>query len=502
VTATARPVQRNRLDYKWIALSVTTLGAAMAAIDSSIVILALPSILRSLHSSLVTMTWVTMGYILMSCIALTICGRLADMFGRVRMYNLGFLVFTAGSALCALAPTGLWLILFRLVQGAGAAMLIANSMAILTEAFPANERGRAMGINSVTWAMGGLLGPILGGLILATTSWRWIFLVNLPIGAIGTAWGYVALHELSHPKGRETLDIPGIVLFGSGLFCLLYALTQSVAWGLGSPKLSLLLAGFLILESLFLLRERSTPAPLLDLSLFRSRIFSFTLAATTLETLAVFAINFLVVFYLQGVKGVAPLQAAFLILPLAAVQSLLSPVGGALSDRFGARFPASAGLALEAVGCVVLAALSPTSSYSLLFVGLVIFGSGAGVVWTAQTNAVMGTAPVQRLGITSATLATFRQVGMVTSFALALAVAAATVPKRLAGAIFIGTSASLGGPAMAPFATGMHYALLVSMLIVLGAAALTVLAGDTGEQHRLRSEPIGRPDPRESQGAL
>ena len=484
VTAPDAPV-RPRVQYKWMALSVTTLGAAMAAIDSSIVILALPSILRSLHSSLVSMTWVTMGYILMSCIALTICGRLADMFGRVRMYNLGFLVFTAGSVLCALAPTGLFLILFRLVQGAGAAMLIANSMAILTEAFPANERGRAMGINSVTWAMGGLLGPLFGGLILATTSWRWIFLVNLPIGVVGTVWGYVALRELSHPEGRQRLDLPGIVFFAGGLFCLLFALTQSVSWGLLSPQLLTLLAGFVILQTLFILRERRTPAPLLDLSLFRSRIYSFTIAATTLETLAIFAINFLIVFYLQGVKGIAPLRAAFLILPLAAVQSLLSPIGGALSDRYGARFPASAGLALEAVGCVVLAALTPSSGYPILFFGLVLFGSGAGIVWTAQTNAAMGTAPVQRLGISSATLATFRQVGMVTSFALALAVAAATVPKHLVGEIFIGTSSSLGSPAMAPFATGMHYALLVSMGIVIAAAVLTVLGGDTGAHHRL-----------------
>ena len=471
-----------------MALSVTTLGAAMAAIDSSIVILALPSILRSLHTSLVAITWVTMGYILTSCVALTVCGRLADMFGRVRMYNLGFLVFTVGSVLCAFAPSGLWLILFRLVQGAGAAMLIANSMAILTEAFPANERGRAMGINSVTWAMGGLLGPLFGGLILATTSWRWIFLVNLPIGAVGTIWGYIALRELSHPTKRESLDIPGIALFSGGLFCLLYALTQSVSWGLESPKLGLLFAAFLVLHSLFYLRERRTSAPLLDLTLFRSRIFSLTIAATTLESLAVFSINFLIVFYLQGVKGIAPLKAAFLILPLAAVQSLLSPIGGVLSDRFGARFPASAGLIIEAAGCVILSALGPDSPYWVLFAGLVLFGSGAGIVWTAQTSAAMGTSPVQRLGITGATLATFRQIGMVTSFALALAVAAATVPKHLAGAIFLGTSDTLGGPEMAPFATGMHYALIVSMLIILGAAALTVLAGDSGEQHKARPE--------------
>lgn len=484
IAASARP-QRRGIEYKWMALSVTTLGAAMAAIDSSIVVLGLPSILKSLHTDLVTMTWVIMGYILMSTVFLSLCGRLADMFGRVRMYNLGFVIFTIGSVLCAAAPTGTWLIAFRLVQGAGAAMLMANSMAILTEAFPANQRGRAMGINAVTWAIGGLLGPVCGGLILAIASWRWIFLVNLPIGVVGTIWGYIALREISKPKGREALDVLGTVLLSLGLLCLLLALTQSVSWGLTSPRLIALLIGFVVFQSLFYLRERSTPSPLVDLSLFASRVFSFTIAATTLETLAVFALNFLVVFYLQGVKGIEPLHAAFMILPLAVTQSILGPIAGVLSDRYGARIPATIGLVLDAIGCLILSHLSATSGYPLLFVGLTVFGCGAGIVWTSQTNAVMGTAPPNRLGIASATLATFRQCGMVTSFALALAVAAATVPKQLVGAIFLGTGTSLGGPAMAPFTGGMQHALLVSMAIVLCAAAMTLLAGDTAAYHQV-----------------
>jgi EmrB/QacA subfamily drug resistance transporter len=483
VTAPSVAARRGRIEYKWMALSVTTLGAAMAAIDSSIVILGLPSILTSLHSSLVAMTWVTMSYILMSTVFLGLFGRLADMFGRVRMYNLGFVVFTAGSVLCALAPTGDWLIAFRLVQGAGAAMLIANSMAIITEAFPATERGRAIGINAIVWAIGGLLGPVLGGLILAAGNWRWIFLVNLPIGVVGTIWGYVALREIGRPKGREPLDVVGTVLLSGGLLCLLIALTQSVGWGLTSLRLIALLVAWLILHSLFYLRERSTSSPLVDLSLFRSRIFSFTILATTLESLAIFAIQFLVIFYLQGVKGISPLQAAFLILPYPATQSILGPVAGILSDRFGARLPATGGLLLESAGCLILARLNPASSYPLLLAGLTVFGCGAGIVWTSQTNAVMGTAPQHRLGIASATLATFRQCGMVTSFALALAVAAATVPRQLVGSIFLGT-ATMGGAQMAPFAGGMQHALLVSMAIILGSAALTVVAGDTAAQHR------------------
>ena len=481
---TAAPLQRGRFEYKWVALSVTTIGAGMAALDSSIVILGLPSIMKSLHSDLVAMTWVIMGYTLMATVFLSLFGRLADMFGRVRMYNLGFIVFTLASVLCAAAQSGLGLVFFRLLQGIGGAMLMANSMAILTEAFPPNERGRAMGINAIVWAIGGILGPVLGGLILAVASWRWIFLVNLPIGIVGTVWAYLALHELSQRKARERLDVPGTVLLSGGLICLLVALTESVSWGWTSPRILMLFTGFVVLEVLFSLRERRTSSPLIDLTLFHSRVFSGTIAATTLETLAMFAVSFLIIFYLQGVKGVSPLHAAVMVLPFAVTQSVFGPIGGAISDKVGARIPATGGLLLQAVACLVLASLTPSSSYPLVFVGLSLMGTGAALVWAAQTSAVMGTAPVTRLGIASATLATFRQCGMVTSYALALAVAAATIPARLSGAIFLGTSAALGGPIMAAFSDGMSHALLVSAAIVLVAAGMTVVAGDTAETRR------------------
>lgn len=475
-----KPLPRwSRVEYKWKALSVTTVGSAMAAIDSSIVILAFPSILADLHSDLVSMVWVLMGYTLMATVFLTLFGRLADIFGRVKLYNLGFIVFTVGSVLCAIATTGLELIVFRFVQGAGGAMLMANSMAILTEAFPAGERGRAIGYNAITWAIGSIAGPVFGGVILAIASWRWIFLVNLPIGIAGTAWGFLTLHELSRPQRQERLDFPGTALLSGGLICLLVALTESVSWGWTSPRILLLFFGFGLLEAVFYAWERRTAYPLIDLDLFRSRIYSFTIVATTLESLAMFAVNFLVIFYLQGVKGINPLTTAVMVLPFAVAQSVVGPIGGIVSDMVGARIPATLGLVLQGIACLLLASLTPVSSYPVLFAGMLILGIGAGLVWSAQTSAVMGAAPIRRLGIASATLATFRQCGMVTSFALALATAAATLPKQLAGAIFLGTSSSLGGPVMAAFTGGMQHALFVSFGIVLVAACMTVAAGDT-----------------------
>ncbi len=472
---------RGGIDYKWVALSVTTLGSAMAAIDSSIVVLGLPTIMTSLHSDLVTMIWVLMGYILMSTVFLMLFGRLADMFGRVRMYNMGFAVFTVGSLLCALSGNGIQLVAFRLVQGIGGAMLMANAMAIITEAFPRNERGRAMGINAITWAIGNIVGPVAGGLILAFLSWQWIFLVNVPIGIVGTLWGYLALHEIGEPRRGERFDLLGMVLFSGGIMCLLIALSQGIAWGwLSAPTLGLF-GAFLVLEALFALSERGNGVHFIDPVLLRSRVIAFGTAAATLQSLSMFAVNFLIVFYLQAVKGESPLTAALWILPLSVVQSVVGPIGGILSDRIGARTPATAGLVLQAVACVVLAQLTATSSYAQLLGGLILLGIGGGLFWSPNTSAVMGAAPVQRLGVASATLATFRQTGMVTSFALSLAVAAAAIPPRLVGAIFLGTSVSLGGSVMSAFTVGMTHALVVSAVIVLLASAMTLLAGDTAK---------------------
>jgi EmrB/QacA subfamily drug resistance transporter len=472
------------LEYKWVTLSVTTIGAAMAAIDSSIVILALPDIMSSLHSDLVTMVWVLMGYILMSTVFLALFGRMADMFGRVRMYNLGFIVFTVGSVLCAIATSGEMLVGFRLMQGAGGAMLMANSMAIITEAFPPNERGRAMGINSITWAIGGVIGPVVGGLILGFASWRWIFLVNLPVGIGGTLWGYLALHELGRPARRERLDLLGAALFSGGLVCILLALTEGISWGWGSARIELLFAGFLVLEAAFLAWERKVQTPLIDLSLFRERIYTFGTGAAMLQSLSIFAVTFLLLFYLQGVKGYSPLTAAFMLLPLPLLQSVMGPLGGIAADHVGARLPATVGLCLQGGACLVLSLLRADSPYLLVVPGLVLLGLGGGLFWSPNTSAVMGTVPPRRLGIASATLATFRQCGMVTSFALALAVAAATMPGKAVGEVFLGTSSELGSPALAPFATGMSHALLVSFVIVVAASSFTLLAGDTAETRR------------------
>src|SRR5437588_2421271 len=340
--------------YKWVALSVTTVGSLMVAIDSTIVILALPNMLQDLHSDLVRMTWVIIGYLMVSTVLQLTFGRMADMFGRVKLYNLGFIVFTIGSVLCGLAQGDLMLIAARLVQGIGGAMLSANAMAIVTEVFPPEQRGQAMGINAITWGAGSVLGPVLGGFILAFTTWRWIFLVNLPIGIVGILAAYLLLHDIQpNPRG-ERFDLIGALLFTVGLTCLLLGLTGGIGSGWLSPSILTLVAVALLALVAFVIRERRVAYPMLDLHLFDNRQYAFSVAAATLQSLAVFAMNFLLIFYLQGVRGYSPLTSALLILPLPVLTSVIGPLGGRWADQVGGMIPASIGLALQAMALVVL----------------------------------------------------------------------------------------------------------------------------------------------------
>ena len=468
----------QRFEYKWIALSVTTIGALMAAIDSTIVILALPDMMIKLHADLIEMVWVIMSYILISTVFLLTFGRVADMLGRVRMYNLGFVVFTVGSALCGISGTATQLILFRLVQGSGAALMMVNSPAIITEVFPPNERGRALGINGVTWALGGIVGPLLGGVILAAASWRWIFYINVPIGIIGTVWGYLALHEISKPNQSERFDPIGAVTFSLGLVALLIALTLGIQYSWTSPLILSLFALFVIMFIAFFLWERKPSNPVLDLSLFQSRVYNFSVLAAMLQSLAMFAVDFLIVFYLQGVRGYAPLTAALLLLPLPIVSAVVGPLSGLLADHIGARIPATLGVLIQATALAwFITRLSPVTPYWELAVGLALMGLGGGLFWSPNTSAAMNGAPVARLGIASATLATLRQTGMVTSFALALAVAAGSLPNSVVMNLFVGTNVALGSQMMQDFIVGIQNAFVVSAVLCLVAAGFSFVRG-------------------------
>jgi EmrB/QacA subfamily drug resistance transporter len=477
-----KPDYGRRVEYKWIVLSVTTIGALMAAIDSTIVILGLPDMMVKLRADLVEMIWVIMGYILVSTVFLLTFGRIADIFGRVRMYNLGFVVFTVGSFLCGVSNTAGQLIAFRLVQGAGAAMMVVNSVAIITEAFPANERGRALGINAVTFGAGGVIGPLLGGLILGAATWRWIFFINVPIGLLGATWGYVALKETSTRGKRERFDVIGAVTFSVGLVAILGALTLGIQAGWTSPVILAMFGVFVVMLAVFLYWERRGPTPVLDFSLFKARVYNFSVLSAMMQSLGLFAVQFLIVFYLQAVRGYDPLKAALLLIPLPLVMSVMAPLSGRLADRIGARIPATVGLLVQAAALALFTQLTATTPLWQIGATLALLGLGGGLFYSPNTSAAMNAAPRNRLGIASATLATLRQVGMVTSFALALAVAAASLPTDVMMQLFVGTNVQLGSSIMQEFVVGMHSAFILSLVLLLVAAGLSFVRGPEDRQ--------------------
>ncbi len=488
--ASATPRGVAGVPYKWVALAVTTVGALMFAIDSSIVVLAFPAMMTDLHADLASLIWVLMGYSLMSTVSLLTFGRLADLVGRVRLYNLGFVVFTLASVLCAAATSSGLLVGARLLQGLGGAMLLANSMAIITEAFPPSERGRAMGINSVVWAVGNIAGPLVGGLILAGASWRWVFLVNLPIGIVATGAAWLLLREISTRNRGESFDVVGAALFSGALVSLLVALNRGIALGWTSLPILGLFGGFVALAIAFSIWSRAVAHPVLDFRLFASRVYTAAVCTATLQSLALFAVNLLVVYYLEVVQGEAPLTAALALVPLSVVNSLVSPFGGGLSDRLGSRRPVALGLLAQAAGLIVLSTLGVQASYLHVVLGLLLVGVGGGLTWAPTTSAAMGAAPAQRLGVAGAALATWRNSGMVVSYALSLAIAAAAVPPAAQAQLFLGQSVQLPPAIAVAFVEGMHATFRISIVICLVTAVGWWIAAAPADRPRRRDPAL------------
>ncbi|HEV2166901.1 MAG TPA: MFS transporter, partial [Thermoplasmata archaeon] len=337
------------MEQKWRALGVVCIGSLMGSIDSTVLLIAFPSIARELRADLVTMVWVIMIYILMGTALVLSLGRLSDMKGRKRLYIWGFVVFVLGSLFSGLAQTGLELVAFRGIQGVGGAMLVANSFAILSDAFPPNERGRAFGINSVVWGTGSVVGFALGGVILAITTWRWIFFINIPIGVAAIALAAAVLRESVTPDPKETFDFPAAALFIGALALFLLGITEGIlnGWGARATVVPLVLAipalaGFLAWEGLV------SKDPILPFSLFRDWLFSASLLSSVLQGIALFATNFLLMVYFQGIRGISVLNAAYLLIPLSVALGIVGPFGGRLSDRYGARVISTVGLLVQA----------------------------------------------------------------------------------------------------------------------------------------------------------
>lgn len=424
--------------YKWIALSNATLAVLLATLDASITIIAMPDIFRGIHldplvpANSFYLLWMILGYLIVTSVFVVTVGRLGDMFGRVKIYNLGFIIFTVASLILALDPfTGRlgadYLIVFRVVQGLGGACLMGNSAAIITDAFPANQRGMALGVNNIVGVSGMFIGLVVGGL-LAPIDWRLVFLVTVPIGLFGTVWAYMRLEERSEPR-RSRIDWLGNATFAVGLLLVMVAVTYGIRpagghpVGWGSARVLGLLAGGVTSLVAFVIVERRVPEPLFRLELFRIRAFTFGTVSTLLASISRGGLMFILILWLQGIWlprhgydfSETPIWAGISMLPLTAGMLIAGPISGRLSDRHGSRAFATVGMIASAIGFVLLTLLPIDFTYWQFAVVLGLLGASMGLFASPNRASVMNSLPVWARGVGGGMNQTFQNSAQVLS---------------------------------------------------------------------------------------
>src|SRR3954467_1549919 len=461
-------------NYKWWALSCTSLGMLVATINSGTLIIALPDLERALHTSLLQLVWVILVYMIASTVLVLTAGRLSDLFGRKRAYVAGFVIFAAASLGAGFSHSGTELILWRVAQGVGGAFLFANAAAIVTDAFPREQLGLAMGTNTMIAAVGLVIGPVLGGALVAI-DWPWVFWFNVPLGIAGSVWAALNLRELGRADQDRTLDVAGTLTYVVGLTALVYAISRG---GLSGWNDTLVIGGFLVgavLLPLFLMIERRHRAPMLDLGIFRDKLFAAASGAAFINGLSRFALLFIFVFYYQGAQGDDPITAGVKLAPMALGMLVASPLAGIWADRRGSRTLAALGMVVTAGALAGMTVLQPDSAYWVGAFWLALVGIGSGMFNSPNTAAMMGTVPVDRRGIAAGARVMLQNTGAVISIAFVMAIVTSAVPKDVLFKIFSGVASGLSSNQLAPFIANMHTALWVLAAVSLAGAAVSLM---------------------------
>ena len=485
--------------YKWVALSNTTLGILMASLNATSLIIALPVIFRGIHinplsaGSFTYLLWILMGYMLVTAVLVVTLGRLGDMYGRVKMYNLGFIIFTVGALAASLtwsqgSAGALELIIFRMVQAIGGAMLMANSAAILTDAFPENQRGMALGINQISAMAGSFIGILVGG-FLAQFSWRWVFLFNVPIGIIGTLWSYIALKEIDRFQPAK-IDWLGNIVFAAGLAMLLTGITYGIrpyktsTMGWGDPFVMSMIAAGIIALIVFVIFERRVEQPMFNLHLFGIRAFTAGNIAGLLAAVGRGGLQFMLIMWLQGIWlplhgysfAQTPLWAGIYMLPTTAGFLIAGPLSGYLSDKYGARPFATGGMVLAAISFGLMMILPVDFPYWEFAIILVINGLSFGMFSSPNTAGIMNSVPSSYRGVASGMRATFQNVGMPLSIGVFFSLMIIGLTASVPGSIYHGLTVN-GVPAV--IATHLSHLPAVSYLFAafLGYNPLKTLLG-------------------------
>jgi EmrB/QacA subfamily drug resistance transporter len=471
-------VHHDHPHYKWWALSCTSLGMLLATVNSGTLIIALPDLERALHTSLLQLVWVILVYLIASTVLVLTAGRLSDLFGRKNAYVGGFVLFALASLGAGFSSGGTELLIWRVVQGVGGAFLFANSSAIVTDAFPREQLGVAMGTNVMVAAVGLVIGPVLGG-ALVLIGWQWVFWFNVPFALAGSAWAWAVLHDLHKPDEVRGLDLIGTSVFVVGLTALVYAISKGGLTSWTEPIVIVSFVVAVVLLPLFVVIERGQRAPMLDLTIFNDRLFAAGAAAAFLNGLGRFALTFIFVFYYQGAQGDDPIIAGVKLAPMALGMLIASPPAGWWADRHGSRVLATVGMLITAVGIAGMTLLQADSSYWLSAIMLLLVGVGFGVFNSPNTAAMMGVVAPNRRGIAAGARMMAQNTGAVISIALVMAIVTAGIPKDVLFAIFSGLRDSLDRGAIDGFIANMHTALWVLTAITVLGALICLLRPST-----------------------
>lgn len=415
---------KNRPNYPWYVVGTVFIGAFMAALDTSIITVALPSITRDFHTSISHTEWVALIYLLTLTALLAIFGRVADIVGRRPLYAMGFTIFIIGSAICGASPN-LWiLVTARILQAVGAVLLQANSVAIVTAAVPEHSRGKAIGIQGTALALGLSLGPTIGGFLISSFSWRSIFYVNVPVGIIGTTLAVMILprDHLVKPKVKKPFDFLGAFLLAVSLIALLFAINQGNDRGWASPIIISSLVASVIATAGFYFQEKRHPAPIIDFSLFKIGNLTWGNVTGSLTYAVMYGVLFTVPYYFEEVLKLPSSHSGLLTSPLPLGMMLLAPIAGKIADILGEKIPTVAGAGLMLVGVVGMIFLSPATSFLLMILLLFIIGVGMGIFTPPNNSSVMGSTPPKSLGVSSGMLNMSRSLGQSTGIALAFAI--------------------------------------------------------------------------------
>ena len=453
----------------------------MASLDRNIVLIALPTIALDLHASFFTLVWIVLVYWLVTASVLLNFGRLSDMFGRVKLYNMGFAVFTLGSGLCSMSQTGEQLILFRIIQALGAAFLFSNSAAIITDTFAENERAKALGLNQTSIVVGSVIGLVFGGFLTSYLGWRSIFWVNLPIGIFATIWSYAKLRELGVIR-KEKIDWLGNTTFAGGLSMILLGVTLATFKIINPYEIFLSVVGGFSLLVLFIITEKKVSRPMFDLSLFKIRLFTGGIIAIFLNALARGSFTLIMSFYLQGPSmKLSSLDAGIYLIPVSIALAVFAPVSGWLYDKYKLRFFTSAGLVVSALGFFILTWIGVTMSFYDVVMPLVMIGAGMGIFASPNRASIMTSVPSSSRGVSAGISTTFVMIGNSFSVGLVFLIMTNIISLHTAEQLFSGSfqptssSVAISNPIVDKFLSSIHFVFFVSAIMMLASIIPSVI---------------------------